>query len=226
MAKAKTSKSSSKKASTKKAKKGKKSQAVVPKSLRRGVLPTSAGEVLAAGLGALRDAQTIGSKQFDELVKRGRAVQASGSEAARKAVREVDGAVDRVMDTVRSAGENAVDGVQGRVESAVESVLGRLGVPTSDEIRDLQAIVDALTARVTSTLDTSLAPTKWSVFEVKKHEDGWSVRRVGAERAASVRSTKKEALHEARTLARRHAPSRLTVYKLDGSVSGTTEYEA
>lgn len=215
MGKSKKSKSKSKK----KAKKGK--TPTLPKALRKGTLPSTVGDVMAAGLGALRDAQATGSEQFDALVARGRAVQESGSEAAREALRDVESAVDRVLGSVRSAG----DAVQDRAETVVEGVLNRLGVPTRDEIRALQATVDALTARVTSASDASSTPMDRTLYEVRRQDDGWAVLRADAERASAVRSTKKEALHEARGLARRHTPSTLTVYKLDGTVSDTTDYD-
>lgn len=216
--------------SSKKSKKGKnkkaKESASLPKTLRKGTLPSAVSDVMEAGLGALREAQSSGSKQFDELVKRGRAVQQSGSDAARDAVREVESAVDRVLGSVRSTGDAVVEGVQGRVESVVEGALVRLGVPTRDEVQALQSTVDALTARVTSaSVANSMPSDERTTYEVRRHENGWAVQRVGTERASVILGTKKEALHEARALARSHTPSRLTVYKLDGTVSDTTEYD-
>ncbi|GAB5535748.1 MAG: hypothetical protein Rubg2KO_19970 [Rubricoccaceae bacterium] len=220
----------SKKKRSKKHKKAKKKRASatkapkVPKSLRKGDLPTSVGEVLAAGLGALREAQSSGSKQFNALVTRGRAVQASGSEAARDAGRDVESAVDRALGTVRSAHEAVTGGVQDRVESAVEGVLLRLGVPTRDEIVALQATVDAMEAQLSGIGVASSSGVTRETVEVRKHTSGWAVYRGGAEAPAAVRSTKKQALFEARALARSHAPSELTVRKLDGTVGETTTY--
>lgn len=214
---------SKKNKSKKKAKKG--TSKDLPKALRKGALPSTVSEVMAAGLGALREAQSSGSQQFDELVKRGRTVQQSGSDAAREAMRDVEDAVDRVFGSVRSAGDAVADGVQGRVEGMVEAVLSRLGVPTRGEILELQATVDALTARVTSARSASSTGPDRAVYEVRKHDEGWAVVRPGADRASAVRSTKKEALHEARSLARGQAPSTLVVYKLDGTVADTTTYD-
>ena len=67
--------------------------------------------------------------------------------------------------------------------------------------------------------------TERAVYHVAPHERGWSVQRQGTGRAASVRATKKEALHEARQTARQHAPSRLVVYKADGAVGQETDYD-
>jgi len=216
----------SKKAAKKRTKTKKNAKAAVPKSLRKGALPTSVGEVMAAGLGALREAQSSGGKTFNELVARGRTVQASGSDAVREAVRDVEGAVDRALDTARSAREAVTGGVQDRVESVVEGVLQRLGVPTRDEVVALQATVDALGARLPGRSSASSTASSRETFAVRKHASGWAVHRGGDGESVAVRSTKKQALFEARAMARTNAPSELAVYKLDGTVGDTTTYGA
>lgn len=215
------------KASKKKAKsKGKKSKSTVPKSLRDGVLPTSVSEVMEAGLGALREAQSSGSKQFDSLVKRGRTIQSSGSKAAQDAARQVENAVDQVMGSVRSRGDSVVDGIQDRFESVVEGVLSRLGLPTLDEVQELQATVDALEARVLAASTSGSSNGAGTVYEVRHQENGWAVRQTDADTEIQAFKTKKEALYEARALARQHVPSTLVTYRLDGTVGDTTTYDA
>lgn len=54
-------------------------------------------------------------------------------------------------------------------------------------------------------------------FHVIKRENGWSVKREGASRAASVHKTQKEAIESARKLARR-TQSSLIVHGEDGSI--------
>ncbi|MEO0557982.1 MAG: phasin family protein [Bacteroidota bacterium] len=198
----------------------------VPKSLRSGALPTSVSDVMAAGLGALREAQSSGGKQFDALVKRGREVQTSGTKAARDAAQDVEDAVDRALQTVKSAGEAVAEGVQDRVEAAVESVLLRLGVPTRDEVLSLQATVDALETRLFDGASASSSPVDREAFAVRKLDAGWGVLRAGAEEPVLLRSTKKQALFEARALARTHVPSELAIYKMDGTIGDTTTYDA
>ena len=258
---------SSKKASPKK----------LPKSLRKGRLPRSVGDVWSAGVGALAQARTAGGESFEALVALGAAVADTGSKAARGAVGQVEAAAGRVAGTARGLAGGAADGVQGGAERAVENVLSRMGVPTRDEVLALREQVEALRARLAtlgaSVPDTSApagnargqagpagsasrpggpdsggnppgrgpsedapsdgAPTagaaaeaERAVYHVARHERGWSVQRVGTERAASVHPTKKEALHQARQTARDHAPSRLVAYKADGTVGAETDYDA
>ena len=219
----------SKKKSKKKNKKGARS---VPKSLRKGKLPKPVGEVMAAGLGALRDAQISGGTAFDDLVARGKAVQDAGGDAARQAIGQVEQAVDRVTEAASSTGSSVVGRVQDGVEGAVEGILKRLGVPGRGEVEQLQATVAELTARLDGAAAASRTPTadpaeevERSRFEVVKHADGWAVQRAGASRATAVLKTKKEALRDARELARTRTPSQLTIHNLDGSVSDTVAYD-
>ena len=223
---------STKKKTSKKNKNRKGASSAVPKSLRKGKLPRPVGEVMAAGLGALRDAQTSGEDAFDDLVARGRAVQDAGGDAAQLAIRQVEQAVERVTEAASSAGSSVAGRVQDGVEGVVEGILKRLGVPGRGEVERLQATVAELTARLEAASAAGSAPRSAaspaparSRFEVVKHPDGWAIQRVGAGRATAVLATKKEALRDARELARAQAPSELTVHNLDGSVSDTLEYD-
>ena len=249
---------SSKKASPKK----------LPKSLRKGRLPRSVGDVWNAGVGALAQARTAGGESFEALVALGAAVADTGSKAARGAVGQVEAAAGRVAGTARGLAGGAADGVQGGAERAVENVLSRMGVPTRDEVLALREQVEALRTRLAALgasagasapagdargqagptgsasrpggPDSGGAPSSGgppdgaggaaeaerAVYHVAPHERGWSVQRVGTERAASVHPTKKEALHQARQTARDHAPSRLVAYKADGTVGAETDYDA
>lgn len=207
----------------------------LPKSLRKGALPRSVGEVWSAGLGALGDARKQGGEAFEALVARGEAIIRKGSDAARGALGEVEEAASQVTDRVRITADEAADGVQARAERAVEAALGALGVPTRDEVLELRAMVDRLDAQLSAlgapsasakATTASRAPASGAVteYEVVRHADGWALRKPGAARALAVSKTKKEALRDARAQARDHPPSRLTVYNLDGSVGEVAEY--
>jgi uncharacterized protein YdaT len=68
----------------------------------------------------------------------------------------------------------------------------------------------------------SLAPpkpeTRQENFHVIKRETGWSVKREGASRAASVHKTREEAITNARKLARQSKQSVVVVHSEDGSI--------
>ncbi len=207
----------------------------LPKSLRKGRLPRSIGDVWTAGVGALAQARKTGSDSFDALVGLGATVADTGSKAAQGAVGQVEAAAGRLAGTASGVAD-------GAVETVVESVLARIGVPGRDEVLALREQVEALQDRL-ATLNArpagggraraesapaktaSAAPDR-AVYRVARHERGWSVQRDGTERAASVHPTKKEALREARQTARAHGPSRLVVYKADGAVGEETDYGA
>ena len=218
----------------------------LPKSLRKGSLPRSVGDVWSAGVGALAQARKTGGDSFETLVSLGATVTETGTEAARGALNQVEAAAARLVGSAFDAAEGAAGGVQEGVEAAVEAVLARVGVPGRAEVLALREQVEALqdklsalhrsaapagvepAAATPATTDTPSAaePDGRDVYQVVGHERGWAVERVGAGRAASVHATKKEALHQARQTARDHAPSRLVVYKADGAVATETDYDA
>lgn len=204
----------------------------LPKALRKGSLPRPIEDVWEAGVGALAQARKTGGDSFESLVSLGSKVVDKGTDAAKSAVDQVEGAASSLVGTAKDVAGGAVDTVSEGVEGVVEGVLSRLGVPGRDEILALQRQVDSLQSRVTVLLAAEASgavgeamETAVTVYEVATHERGWQVRRVGAERATSVHPTKKAALVDARQTARAHAPSRLVVYKTDGSVSSETDYD-
>lgn len=218
-------------AKSKKSKKGKKTKAEkkLPKTLRKGDLPRSLGEVWAAGLGALGQARKQGGETFESLVAQGERVVRAGSDSAREALGEVESVAAQISQRVRTTASEAAGGVQRPLERAVEAALGTLGVPTRDEVAALQAVVERLEGQLASlgaapASVNGAAPEAVTDYEVVPHPDGWAIQKPGAQRALSVVKTKKVALRDARATAREHAPSRLTIYNLDGSRGEVTEY--
>lgn len=221
------------KGSSPKGKKGTPSKSAVPSSLRKGALPTSVGEVWAAGIGALGEARKQGGQAFDALVARGEQIVHAGSDSARRAAGDVEAVAAGIAGRVKGTADDAVDGVQAQVERAVEAALAALGVPQRDEVAALQGTVNRLQSRLvelgaasaSAPSTTSATPaTGMTEYEVVPHDEGWAIRKPGAARALSVVKTKKEALRGGRAEARAHAPSRLTVFNLDGSAGEVTEY--
>ena len=219
----------------------KKTPKKLPKSLRKGGLPRSVGDVWTAGVGALAQARKTGGDSFDALVGLGATVADTGSKAAQSALGQVEAAAGRLAGTAAGLADGAV----GEVERVVEGVMGRMGVPGRDEVLALREQVEALQDRLATltarpaggarapaesgpleTRRAEPAESDRAVYRVARHERGWSVQRDGTERATSVHPTKKEALHDARQAARAQAPSRLVVHKADGTVGDETDYDA
>ena len=115
----------------------------------------SAREIWLAGLGAFHYAQEEsgkvieqGNKLFEKLVSEGKKLDKKTRGAAGTAV---DGLRDDVESKVGKVRRQAVDNwdkLEGIFEDRVASVMGKLGVPTSDEINTLAERVESLSAEV------------------------------------------------------------------------------
>jgi poly(hydroxyalkanoate) granule-associated protein len=104
----------------------------------------SAHVIWLAGLGAFAKVSSEGGKLFETLVKEGEKVEertrevAEGAlEAAREQTGETRG---RMIETW--------DKLEQIFEDRLNRVLGRLGVPSSDDLRELTQRIDALQARL------------------------------------------------------------------------------
>lgn len=82
---------------------------------------------------------------------------------------------------------------------------------TSEEIAHM--VKDRL-----ATLPPKETKDKYENYHVIKRETGWSVKRGGASRAASVHKTREEAINAAREHARRNKPAVIVVHSADGSI--------
>jgi poly(hydroxyalkanoate) granule-associated protein len=104
----------------------------------------SAHVIWLAGLGAFAKVSSEGGKLFETLVKEGEKVEertrevAEGAlEAAREQTGETRG---RMIETW--------DKLEQIFEDRLNRVLGRLGVPSSDDLRELTQRIDTLQARL------------------------------------------------------------------------------
>ena len=105
-------------------------------------------EVWLAGLGALAQAQAQGTKAFEALVNDGLAFQRKSQEQAQQRLQE---ATDRLTHLAQDFGQQAsvrIDKLEHVFEERVARALHRLGMPTLQDIADLQARVADLEARL------------------------------------------------------------------------------
>ncbi len=171
-------------------------------------------DVWLAGLGAFAAVEEEGTSFFNRLVDRGRTVEESGRQ--------------RFDDVRGQVGDRRQQVTQRFEEQIYEPILGALrsfGVPTRREIRDLSKKVDSLTRQVEVLLSRMPGAVEYSVYYVMARDDGWMVGKEGAEDAIAVEPNKEKALERARELAHGQAPSRLHVYRKDGSIQDTFTYE-
>ena len=121
-------------------------------------LKDSAHKIWLAGLGALSAAEEGGAKVFKNLVERGEAFEKSG----RKTYGEAKDKVEETAEKVKDRAETTWDKVESRLDEAVTAALGRLGVPSRDEIATLTQRVEELTAVVEKLKPAKKTPAKAS----------------------------------------------------------------
>lgn len=182
-----------------------------------GVIATAQQESMAAYDKAIKSAE----KQTDVLIRRGEKLE------NKRAVR---------FESMRAGVATRTRAITGRVESTVRTVTqpvmtvaSRIGIPSRDEVKALNASVAALSKKV-DLLVSKLAEMPIVATEptitVTATEEGWAVTVEGTERPLNVFETKEAAVEGARAVATERAPSHLVVYKKDGTVQDKVSYHA
>jgi len=117
----------------------------------------SAREIWLAGLGAFSVAQAEsgklieqGNKLFEKLVSEGAKLEKKTRNVAETAVGDIKGDVESRVDAVRQQAVDNWDKLENIFEDRVARVLGRLGVPTAEEVNKLSARVQKLSSQVTT----------------------------------------------------------------------------
>ena len=105
-------------------------------------------QIWLAGLGAMAQAQAQGNKAFETLVSDGLAFQRKSQEEAQQRFHE---ATERLASLTQGLGQQAsgrIDKLEHVFEERVARALHRLGMPTLQDIVDLQARVADLESRL------------------------------------------------------------------------------
>lgn len=111
----------------------------------------SSHQIWLAGLGAMAQAQAQGSKAIESLVNDGLAFQRKSQEEARQRFEE---ATERFASMAQGLGQQTVgriDKLEQVFEERVARALHRLGMPTLQDIAELQARVADLEAQLAKT---------------------------------------------------------------------------
>jgi poly(hydroxyalkanoate) granule-associated protein len=117
----------------------------------RGVSKTvmdSAQQIWLAGLGAFSKAQAEGGKLFEALVKEGAALDAKTRKFTQAKVNEVRGNVETTLGQARERSQETWDKLEKVFEDRVSRALGRIGIPSHDELKSLNQRVDDLSRDV------------------------------------------------------------------------------
>lgn len=170
-------------------------------------------DIWLAGLGALAVVGEETGDLFDRLVESGEEFEKRGRTEFTTRQKQISEALDE------------------RVYEPMLGGLRRLGVPTRGEMHDLSAKVDrlarkvdALVTHVTGTPPEDDVRKAVRVYKVVAAPEGWAVDRDGEKDPLGTWPTKDEALEHARAMAQDDHPSRLDVYKKDGTLQETLAF--
>jgi len=117
----------------------------------------SVREIWLAGLGAYSVAQAEsgklieqGNKLFDKLVSEGSKLENKTRTVAETAVGDIKGGVESKVEAVRKQAVDNWDKLENIFEERVTRVLGRLGVPSAEDVNRLSERVQKLSRQVTA----------------------------------------------------------------------------
>lgn len=111
-------------------------------------LSESAQQVWLAGVGAFGRAQAEGTKLFEALVKEGMNFEQSARRFAGGRADQVRDAVESRVGQARERANDTWDRLEKVFEDRVQRALVKLNVPGREDLADLAARVDALTAEL------------------------------------------------------------------------------
>lgn len=108
----------------------------------------SAQQIWLAGMGAFAKAQQEGGKVFESLVKEGASLQRKTQAVAEERIGDVASKMTAMAEGVTAKAGQQWDKLETIFEQRVSKALGRLGVPSSQDVDALVARIDALAAEV------------------------------------------------------------------------------
>ena len=111
-------------------------------------LSESAQQIWLAGVGAFSRAQAEGTKLFESLVKEGVNLESTARKFAGRRAEAVRETVESRVEQARDRANDTWDRLEKVFEDRVQRALVKLGVPGRDDLRDLSARVDPLTAEL------------------------------------------------------------------------------
>ena len=187
-----------------------------------------AREIWLAGLGALSRLEQEGDKVFQTLVERGKDYEDKRSAQLEEATENFRKQRESLTQDVSKRLDDATKSVEQAVSDTLSGTLGRIGVPTRDEVRGLSRRVGELSQKLdalSQMLDAQQTAVEERVLHVIPGGSGWTVTVEGEDEPAGTYDTKKEAVSAGRDAAKEQVPSQLIVHKQDRSVQETFSYD-
>jgi poly(hydroxyalkanoate) granule-associated protein len=132
-----------------------------------GTIKDSAQQIWLAGLGAFSKAQEEGGRVFDALVQEGVTLQRRTQSAAEEKLGAVSAQVSARMaevgqkvEAVSAKATGQWDRLETIFEDRVAKALAQLGVPRANDLRELTAKVEELSAQVAKLTPASTPPAR------------------------------------------------------------------
>jgi len=101
-----------------------------------------------AGLGAFSKAEREGSLLFRYLVKEGEKIEIRTKGVAEDGVAKIRDRMEVTLEDVKDRATDTWDGWEQLIEDRVARILGRIGIPTQEEVQELSRRVEILTKNI------------------------------------------------------------------------------
>jgi len=101
-----------------------------------------------AGLGAFSKAEREGSQLFRYLVKEGEKIEIRTKGVAEDGVAKIRDRMEVTLEDVKDRATDTWDGWEQLIEDRVARILGRIGIPTQEEVQELSRRVEILTKNI------------------------------------------------------------------------------
>ena len=118
--------------------------AQTPGEQRKSSVKDSAQQIWQAGLGAFAKAQAEGTRAFEALVKEGNLLQRKTQTAAEGKISEATSKMTHIASDISSKASGHWDKLETIFEDRVAKALGKLGVPSAQDVSALMERVQAL----------------------------------------------------------------------------------
>jgi poly(hydroxyalkanoate) granule-associated protein len=113
-----------------------------------GAVKDSAQQIWQAGLASFTRAQAEGSKAFESLVKEGKVIQRKTQSTAEAKMAQAAVKMSGMASDISSKASVQLNKLEAMLEASVGKALKKLGVPSSHDVADLIARMDALAQAV------------------------------------------------------------------------------